>query len=441
MPPLLATDASAVVILASIAMLCIVGGALPFTPMEAMVVGVAVTVRPALVLPVIVVATVAQMAAKLLVFAGGRAGRTTLGPRRQALVDVASQRLSGRRTLRLTTTFLSAVAGLPPFYAVTVAYGALRLPMSEYLITGTAGRTLRLAVMILAGRMLVPSALPAQAPAPAEPPAVTVRGSGPQDIVLVSGIVGGVHGLRRLEDRLLEQGHRVVVIDPFRLSLDSADMSFAAVARRVERVLAAHGVTRAHVVAHSHGGGVMLRVAADRPGRVASLTLIEVGAQQAMRSERLDLALRLLPAVAKAPGGRQLLRRRFIAGLRQNTGNHDFLDGATERAYAEPLLERLEAVMAMGRRMIAATEPEPVDSVLARIRVPVTVIVGRVPHSAGPRAAELAALERLGPLMRIAHVDGAGYFPHEEAPDDVVRLMAPRAIAIRVSTPHIGGHQ
>lgn len=437
MDSFLATDPSAVAILASIAALCIVGGVLPFTPMEAIVVGVAVTVRPALVIPVIVVATVTQMAAKVAVFAGGRLARTPLGSRRQAAVDAAARRLTGDRRLRLATTFFSAVSGLPPFYAVTVAYGALRLPIGEYLVTGTAGRTLRLAAMIVAGRMLLPAAAPAQAPY--DPEAVTVRGSGAQTVVLVSGIVGGVNGLRRLEDRLLAQGHRVVAIDPFRLSLDSVDMSFAAVARRVERVLAAHGIGRAHVVAHSHGGGVMLRVAADRPDRIASLTLIEVGAQPSMRSERLDLALRLLPTLAKAPGGRQLLRRRFIAGLRQNAANPAFLDAATERAYTEPLLERLDAVSAMGRRMIAAVEPEPIDSVVARIRIPVTVVVGRVPHAAGPRAPEIAALERLGALLRVVRLPGAAYFPHEEAPDDVARLIAPRVVALHQPTTDVGG--
>lgn len=436
MPSLAATDPSAVAILASIALLCAVGGLLPFTPMEAIVVGIAVSVRPALVVPVIIVATITQMAAKVVVFAGGRSARAALGSRRQALVDAARERLSGRRSLRVGTTFVSAVAGLPPFYAVTVAYGALRLPFAEYMITGTFGRTLRLAALIIMGRMLVPAVAPAQVPS--EPPAVTVRGSGPQTMVLVSGIIGGVGGLRRLEGEMLRGGHRVGVIDPFRLSIASADMSFSAIAGRVERVLAERGITGAHVVAHSHGGGVMLRVAADAPERVASLTLIEVGAQQAMQSAKLDLALRVLPSIAKAPGGRQLLRRRLVAGLRQNASNQEFLDAATERAYAEPLLDRIDDVMTMGRRMMAASEPETIDAVLARIRVPVTVLLGAESHSGGPRAPEIAALGRLGSLLRVERVPGAAYFPHEEAPAAVARLVAPRLVAVSGST-HIGG--
>jgi pimeloyl-ACP methyl ester carboxylesterase len=92
----------------------------------------------------------------------------------------------------------------------------------------------------------------------ARPPAITVAGRGLETYVLLSGLVGGVAGFRWIEARLVAQGYRVVAIDPYHLSLDSADVTFDALGRRVDRVLAERGVTAASVVGHAHGGGVAL---------------------------------------------------------------------------------------------------------------------------------------------------------------------------------------
>ena len=43
-------------------------------------------------------------------------------------------------------------------------------------------------------------------------PAISVSGDGPQTVVLLSGLVGGVGGYRRLEARLLGQHQRVVIV-------------------------------------------------------------------------------------------------------------------------------------------------------------------------------------------------------------------------------------
>ena len=61
--------------------------------------------------------------------------------------------------------------------------------------------------------------------------AVRTAGVGTETFVLISGLVGGVAGFRRLEAHLVEQDRRVIVIDPYLLSIDSAAVSFAALAR------------------------------------------------------------------------------------------------------------------------------------------------------------------------------------------------------------------
>jgi ABC-type transport system involved in cytochrome bd biosynthesis fused ATPase/permease subunit len=77
----------------------------------------------ALVIVVIVVATVGQMASKWVLYAGSCRAADALRPDRRVAVDKAMARLSGTRRRQLLTVFLSAAAGLPPFYVVTVAWG------------------------------------------------------------------------------------------------------------------------------------------------------------------------------------------------------------------------------------------------------------------------------------------------------------------------------
>ena len=277
-----------------------------------------------------------------------------------------------------------------------------------------------------------PAAAQSAARGPSEPPAVTDTGRGPETVVLLSGLVGGVDGFRRIRGPLVAHGYRVVTIDPYHLSLDSADVTFDALARRVDRVLAERGVTAARVVGHAHGGGVGLRLAAAWPGRVASVHLIEAGAQANNRGPLLGSAVRLVPVITRLPGGRRLVRGRFVNGLRQNSVRDDWLDGATQRRYAEPMLDGIGRVVGLAVRLSRSEEPAPVASVVARVRAPVVLLLGEVRRPAGPSAEELAALVPLGPRLRVERVPGVAHFPHEEAPDEVVRLLlAAAAPAVR----------
>ena len=256
---------------------------------------------------------------------------------------------------------------------------------------------------------------------------MSVAGRGPVTYVLLSGMVGGVAGFRRLEARLLARGYRVVIVDPYRLSVDSAEVSFAALARRDDVLLGASGVDSARVVGHAHGAGVALRLAAAAPGRVSALYFLDVGALAGQRSRVFSASLRLVPLIARLPGGRRFVRDRFLRGLRQNAGRREWLDPATERAYAEPVLSGLSRIVPMAMRLARAREPEPLAAVVSRVRVPVTALLGGAPHPAGPAPGEFVALEPLGALLRVEHLPGVGHFPHEESPADVARLITTAA--------------
>lgn len=264
-------------------------------------------------------------------------------------------------------------------------------------------------------------------------PVISVAGEGPETVVLISGLVGGVDGFRRLEARLLARNHRVIIINPYFLSIDSVDVSFDALARRVDRVLDSFAVNGARVAGHGHGGGVAIRLAANAPERVSALYLLDIGASAVNRSPVFSRSVRLIPLIAKLPGGRAFIRKRFIRGLRESSGHDAWLDAETRRAYIEPMLTEIDRVIAMALRLALAEEPDPLLTLIRRLRIPVTVLLGAAPHTAGPTAEEMKALEPLGSLLRVRHLPGVGHFPHEEAPDEVVRHLVDPARSILLS--------
>jgi membrane protein YqaA with SNARE-associated domain len=124
-------------------------GFLPIVNIEAYLLGAAAFLPGAPPLVVVVAAAFGQMAAKALLFLGGRGVVSLpLGIRGRALAT--SARLGPRRPPALV--FTSALTGLPPFYIVSVAAGVLGFRPGHFLLAGLAGRLLRFgAVFTLPG--------------------------------------------------------------------------------------------------------------------------------------------------------------------------------------------------------------------------------------------------------------------------------------------------
>ncbi|MES2524174.1 MAG: alpha/beta hydrolase [Gemmatimonadota bacterium] len=252
-------------------------------------------------------------------------------------------------------------------------------------------------------------------------------GTGAEAWVLLSGLVGGVAGMRALEGALRAPHRRIITIDPYRLSVDSTDVSFAAVARRVDVLLAGEGVARANVVGHAHGAGVALRLAAQAPDRVAALYFLDAGALAVSRTKVLGLALRLAPIIASLPGGAGFLRGKLLRGIRENCGRSEWFDTAAQQAYVGPTLSDVSRAVGLAQRLGTAREPETLDAVITRVRVPVVVITGSVPHPSGPGPEEFSALENAGARLRVERLAGVGHFPHEEATLQVRDILLSRS--------------
>ena len=143
------------------------GSALPVSPIEPLVVLVALASPRGMLAPLVVLATAGHMAAKFLVFLGSRRAERALTARGREAVERATALLANRRLLRGLLLLASAATGLPPFYAVTIAAGALGLPLGEYLLLGTVGRGARFAAFALVPRLLAAALVVAMIEAPA----------------------------------------------------------------------------------------------------------------------------------------------------------------------------------------------------------------------------------------------------------------------------------
>jgi len=256
-----------------------------------------------------------------------------------------------------------------------------------------------------------------------EPAAVTMEGEGAETFVLISGMVGGTAGFDQLGSLLLAKGYRVLRIDPYQLSLDSSDVSFAAMARRVDAVIGRYHIRRARIVAHSQGAGVALRLASNYPDRVGALYFLDSGALACNGGPTLSASLRFVPMLTRLPGGRSFVRQRFVDALRRSSGSPNWLDPTRQRVYTQPVLDEVDRVVAMAFRLARAAEPESLATVVARVRAPLVVVVGAAPHEADIGKEELDALAPLGSLVRIKRLVGVGHFPHEEAPNEVLALL------------------
>ena len=118
------------------------------------------SVAPRHLLPTLfVVATLSHMIGKSVMYLGGRGiDRWRYEPLKRR-VAAARAKLEGRSELGAVLIFVSAVTGIPPFYAVTVVSGVMRYRFVPFFILGFVGRLLRFGGLLFVpavARVLMP---------------------------------------------------------------------------------------------------------------------------------------------------------------------------------------------------------------------------------------------------------------------------------------------
>jgi membrane protein YqaA with SNARE-associated domain len=130
----------------------VVSGVVPLVNAELLVAGAAVA-APAVGVPLVAaVSTVGQMISKTLLFSLARWAPGRLPEKGRAALERAAQAVERRGGAASSMVFTSAAVGLPPFYGVSLAAGALGMRLRTFVVSGGIGRLLRFAALAWAAR-------------------------------------------------------------------------------------------------------------------------------------------------------------------------------------------------------------------------------------------------------------------------------------------------
>jgi membrane protein YqaA with SNARE-associated domain len=140
---------SAAIIVLSTFTGCLVGGMLPFMNTEVLVLSAAALAPSSAALPLIVAATCGQMLGKVVLYVAARGSVSFSRVRASERVQRVLERIRPRDGVSGALLFASASVGVPPFYVVSIACGAVRVGLARFVLLGTCGRALRMAAVVL----------------------------------------------------------------------------------------------------------------------------------------------------------------------------------------------------------------------------------------------------------------------------------------------------
>lgn len=129
----------------------LVSGLVPLVNIEAYLVSVALF-APQAGWPVVLIATLGQMAAKYVLYVSGRDGLRPRAARYGPRLERAGTQLREHRLGTFSVVAMSALLGVPPFYAVSVMAGVLRLPLPRFMLVAGLCRVVRFAVVFYSPR-------------------------------------------------------------------------------------------------------------------------------------------------------------------------------------------------------------------------------------------------------------------------------------------------
>ena len=193
-------------------------------------------------------------------------------------------------------------------------------------------------------------------------------------------------------------------------SKDVGDGSLSALADSVGAALDTLAVSRVHLVGHSLGAAVAARLAADRPGLAASLTLI---APAGLGTTPVSEAF--LTGVIEAPRAKDLRPVLELLLADPAAVTKDMIDDMIKFKRLDGVEEALSALR---DRMVAGDDAAALRTDLAKIPSAL-VIASRADQIVG--APDEAALPA---GFKVAWIAGAGHMPHLEKSAEVNALLA-----------------
>ncbi|MFB7575764.1 alpha/beta fold hydrolase [Streptomyces sp. NPDC056165] len=255
--------------------------------------------------------------------------------------------------------------------------------------------------------------------------AYEVAGSGPL-IVLAHGMGDSRAAYRAVIPPLVAAGHRVAAVDLRGCGESSAGWpawSRTAIAGDLLAVIR-HLGGPAVLVGHSISGGAATIAGAQEPSLITAV--VELAPFTRKQSIRLgDLRVKrfrqgMLRLLGAGVFGSVPLWRSYLDVAYPGVKPADWAErlGRIDSLLGEP--GRMKALQGMGR-----STPTDAGAQLGNVRCPVLVVMGTLdPDWADPHAEGSAIVDALpSGLGRLEMIEGAGHYPHDQFPDQVVSLM------------------
>ena len=262
--------------------------------------------------------------------------------------------------------------------------------------------------------------------APAESLQVSVWGRGEQ-VVIVPGIWSLTFGFRKVIPQLMASGLSVIVIEPLGVASSTkpkdADYSLTAQGRRIGAVLDSLGVREAVFVGQSLSTSMLLRMEAEKPGRIRGLLSLEGDASEESATPGLRRGLRLASIFFRIFPSETLLRRRLRGSLENVSADKSWITPDVVQSYLSAWSGRISETLTAYRAMASSKEEFQLTPILPRLRMPVHLMVGGAEHYGSLDSAGVDAMQRLLPSFTMTKVPGAGHLLHEERPHEVVKAI------------------
>lgn len=250
-----------------------------------------------------------------------------------------------------------------------------------------------------------------------------------EPVVLVHGTPTWSFEYRHLIAALRPR-HRVIALDHLGFGLSErpaeADYRPEGHARRFAAFVDALGLDRFSLVTHDFGGPIALPFAAARPERVARLVLFNTWIWPFDDDPKMQRRARLVQGAL----GR-FLYRYFNASLRlimpSAYGDRRKLTPAIHAHYLAPFRDRdarVRVLHALARALLGSRDHYAALHQRRAVldAIPTRVIWGLADSAFGP--ADLERMRRALPSADVHALPGVGHWPHEEAPEEVARLLA-----------------
>ena len=247
-------------------------------------------------------------------------------------------------------------------------------------------------------------------------------------VVLLPGPVGSAFSMRNVVRALQSRGIEPFVIDPLGMGASTrpkgADYTLSAQAARIARVLESELPAGVAVIVAAQGTSATIayHLAATDTTRIRGVVSIAGGPIDQQGTSGVRTAL-TFAALLDNPIGRGFAKRRFVAALRDQSADDRWLTTEVVKQYVAPIEHDLRGLLRTLGAMQAAVEQFPIASRLARITVPVRLLVGDKPSASAPSVAQVSLLQTHVKRFALDTLRPGGTMLHEERGADVARAI------------------